>query len=78
MYLWTQMPFWRDQSKKAPGYDSITGQLTKNLSKETIASFGLKYVPQLRKITEIILIPEAHKPPNKVEHLPNSRDVDTV
>lgn len=60
--------------KKAPGFDLITGQILKMLPRKGIvkltnlinASFRLKYVPRQWKVTEIIMIPKAGKPPNEI------------
>lgn len=62
------------KSKKAPGYDLITGQILKQLPEKAIvkitnlinAAFRLKYVPKLWKVAEVIMIPKAGKPPNEV------------
>lgn len=60
--------------KKAPGFDLITGEVLKQLSKKAIvklttlinASFRLKYVPQMWKIAEVIMILKPGKPPYEV------------
>lgn len=58
---------------KAPGFDLITGQILKEFPKKAIvkltnlinASFRLRYVPQLWKVAEIIMIPKPGKPPHE-------------
>ena len=61
-------------SKKAPGYDLITGQILKELPRKALvqitkvlnAAFRLNYVPQLWKFAEVIMIPKQGKPPNEL------------
>lgn len=61
--------------RKAPGYDLITGQILKHLPRKVIAkiamiinaAFRLRYVPQLWKIAEVIMIAKPGKPPEKPE-----------
>lgn len=56
--------------KKAPGYDLITGEVLRNLSSKAIlkltaiinASFRLRYVPNLWKVAEVIMIAKPGKP----------------
>jgi hypothetical protein len=58
--------------KKAPGFDLITGQILKELPTKALvkltnllnASFRLKYVSQLWKVAEVIIIPKPGKPPH--------------
>lgn len=60
--------------KKAPGYDLITGQILNNLPRKVIvkitkiinASIKLRYVPQLWKLAEVIMIPKPGKPVEKL------------
>lgn len=60
-------------SKKAPGFDLITGEVLKQLPKKAIvkltnlinAVFRLQYVPRLWKMAEVIMIPKPGKPPYK-------------
>lgn len=60
--------------KKAPGYDLITGEILKQLPRKAIvklthlinASYRLKYVPQIWKIAEVIMIHKTGKPPHEV------------
>lgn len=60
-------------AKKAPGFDLITGNILKNLTRKSLvkichlmnASFRLKYVPQLWKVAEVLMIPKPGKPPNE-------------
>ena len=57
---------------KAPGFDLITGQILKELPRKALvkltnllnASFRLKYVPQLWKVAEVIMIAKPGKPPH--------------
>jgi hypothetical protein len=59
--------------KKSPGFDLITGQILKELPRKSLvkltnltnASFRLKYVPQLSKVAELIMIPKPGKPPHE-------------
>ena len=59
-------------SKKAPGYDLITGRIMKELPRRGIvklthlinAAFRLHYVPMQWKVAEVIMIPKPGKPPN--------------
>lgn len=59
--------------KKSPGYDLITGEVLKNLPRKAIvklttlvnATFRLKYVPDLWKVAEVIMIPKPGKPPHE-------------
>jgi hypothetical protein len=59
--------------KKSPGFDLITGQTLKELPRKALAKltnlintlFRLKYVPQLLKVTEVIMIPKPGKPPHE-------------
>lgn len=60
-------------TKKAPGYDLITGQILKELPRKSLvkltnlinAAFRLKYVPQIWKVAEVIMIPKPGKPPHE-------------
>lgn len=60
--------------KKAPGYDLITGQVLKHLPRKTLvkltqiinASIKLRYVPQLWKLAEVIMILKPGKPPEEL------------
>ncbi|CAB0005147.1 unnamed protein product [Nesidiocoris tenuis] len=60
--------------KKAPGYDLITGQILKYLPRKAIvkitqiinAAIKLRYVPQLWKLAEVIMILKPGKPPEEV------------
>lgn len=57
-------------TKKAPGYDLITGQVLKQLPRKVLvkitkiinAAIKLRYVPQLWKLAEVIMIPKPGKP----------------
>lgn len=59
-------------SRKAPGYDLITGQIIKELPDKAIrkllhiinATFRLRHVPSQWKVAEVIMIPKPNKPPN--------------
>ena len=59
--------------KKSPGFDLITGQILKELPRKSLvklinlinASFRLKYVPQLWKVAEVVMIPKPGKPPHE-------------
>jgi hypothetical protein len=59
--------------KKSPGFDLITGQTLKELPRKALVkltnlintSFRLKYVPQLWKVAEVIMIPKPGKPPHE-------------
>jgi hypothetical protein len=59
--------------KKSPGFDLITGQILKELPRKALvkltnpinASFRLKYVPQQRKVAEVIMISKPGKPPHE-------------
>ena len=61
-------------AKKAPGFDLITGEILKQLPKKGIiklttiinAAIRLKYVPQLWKFAEVIMVPKPGKPPNDI------------
>lgn len=61
--------------KKAPGFDLITAQVLKNLSKKALlflqlllnAAIKLRYVPSIWKVAEIIMIPKLGKPPNDIK-----------
>lgn len=61
-------------SKKAPGFDLITGEVLKQLPRKAIvkltnlvnAAFRLKYVPRLWKVAEVIMVSKQGKPPNDV------------
>jgi hypothetical protein len=63
----------KTNSIKAPGYDLITWQILKELPRKALvkltnlinAAFRLKYVPQLWKVAEVILIPKPGKPPHE-------------
>lgn len=60
-------------TKKSPGFDLITGSVLKQLPRKALvkishlinASFRLKYVPQLWKVAEVIMIPKPGKPPHE-------------
>jgi hypothetical protein len=60
------------QSKKAPGYDLITGQVIKELPEKAVhkllliinAAFRQKLVPRQWKVAEVIMIQKPDKPPN--------------
>lgn len=62
-------------SKKAPGYDLITGEILKQLPKKGVikithlinASFRLKYVPMLWKTADVIMIPKPGKTVNEAK-----------
>lgn len=64
----------RLNKKKSPGYDLITGEVLQNLPHKAIvklttlinASFRLKYVPDMWKVAEVIMIPKPGKPPHEV------------
>jgi hypothetical protein len=64
--------------KKAPGYDLITGQILIELPRKALvkltnlinASFRLKYVPQLWKVAEVIMIPKPDKLPHETSYRP--------
>jgi len=59
--------------KKSPGFDLITGQILKERPRKSLvkltnlinASFRLKYVPQLWKVAEVVMIPKPGKPPHE-------------
>lgn len=59
-------------SKKAPGFDLITGEILKQLPRKALvkltylinAAFRLKYVPKLWKVAEIVMILKPGKPPH--------------
>lgn len=61
--------------KKAPGFDLITAQVLKNLTKKALsflqlllnAAIKLRFVPSTWKVAEIIMIPKPGKPPNDVK-----------
>ena len=63
----------RLNSRKAPGYDLITGQILKRLPRKTIVlltvvfnrMLTLSYFPVLWKYAEIIMIPKPGKPPHE-------------
>ena len=63
----------RLNQKKAPGYDLITGEVLQNLPRKAIvklttlinASFRLKYVPDMWKVAEVIMILKPGKPPQE-------------
>lgn len=60
--------------KKAPGFDLITGLVLKKLPRIAVvkitqifnAAFRLKYVPQILKIAEVIMIPKPGKPESEL------------
>lgn len=60
-------------SKKAPGYDLITGNILKELSRKGLVKFlhlinvaiRLKYISESWKIVEIIMIPKPGKSENE-------------
>jgi hypothetical protein len=60
-------------SKKSPGFHLITGQTLKELPRKALVkltnlintSFGLKCVPQLWKVAEVIMVPKPCKPPHE-------------
>ena len=60
--------------RKSPGFDLITAEVLKNLSKKSIikltsiinACIKLKYVPMHWKVSEVIMIPKPGKNPNEV------------
>lgn len=60
--------------KKSPGYDLITGEVLQNLPRKSIvklttlinATFRLKYVPEMWKVAEVIMIPKPGKSPHEV------------
>lgn len=61
-------------AKKAPGFELITGEILKQLPhKATVkltylinTSFRIKYIPNIWKVSEIIMIPKPGKPLNEV------------
>lgn len=61
--------------KKAPGYDLITGQVLRQLPRKVLvkitkiinASIKLRYVPQLWKVAEVIMIPKPGKPAEELK-----------
>jgi len=63
----------RLNTRKAPGYDLISGQILKRLPRKTVVlltmvfnrMFTLSYFPILWKYAEIIMIPKSGKPPHK-------------
>uniref|UniRef100_A0A0A9YSX4 Putative RNA-directed DNA polymerase from transposon X-element n=2 Tax=Lygus hesperus TaxID=30085 RepID=A0A0A9YSX4_LYGHE len=73
--IWTEI-----NPKKAPGYDLITGQVLKQLPRKVLvkvtkiinAAFKLRYVPQLWKLAEVIMVPKPGKP---VEELTSYRPI---
>jgi hypothetical protein len=66
--------------RKAPGFDLITGEIPKQLPRKGVklthlinASFRLKYMLQVWKIAEVIIIPKPGKQPKKItSHRPIS------
>lgn len=60
--------------KKAPGFDLITGEVLKQLPKKAIiklshlinAAFRLRYVPEMWKVAEVIMIHKPGKAPHDV------------
>jgi hypothetical protein len=62
-------------SKKAPGFDLITGEILKHLKRKALVKFTtlfnaciqLKLVPDAWKIAEIIMIPKPGKNLSEVE-----------
>lgn len=60
-------------AKKSPGFDLITGNILKELPRKALvkisnlmnASLRLKYVPQLWKVAEVIMVPKPGKPPHE-------------
>lgn len=61
--------------KKAPGFELITGEILKQVPRKGVvvvmylinAVFKLKYVPGIRKVSEIIMLPKLGKRPNDVK-----------
>ena len=61
--------------RKAPGYDLITGEVLKHLSRKGIvmltyicnAAFRLKHVPDCWKVAEVIMLPKPGKPTNDIK-----------
>lgn len=61
--------------KKTPGFDLITAEILKNLPKKAVkflqllmnAAIKLRYIPNIWKVAEIIMIPKPGKPPNDVK-----------
>lgn len=61
-------------TKKAPGYDLITGKIIKKLTDKAVkkllfiinACFRLRYVPLQWKVAEIIMINKPGKQPNQI------------
>jgi len=59
--------------KMSPGFDLITRQILKELPRKSLVkltklintSFCLKYVPQLWKVAEVVMIPKSGKPPHE-------------
>jgi hypothetical protein len=57
----------------SPGFDLITGQILKELPRKSLvkltnpinASFRLKYVRQVWKVAEVVMIPKPGKPPQE-------------
>lgn len=62
-------------SKKSPGFDLITGEILKQLPRKAMvmltylinAVFRLKHVPNIWKVSEVIMLPKPGKPPNDVK-----------
>lgn len=62
------------KTKKAPGYDLMTGQVLKQLPRKAIvkitmiinAALKLHYVPQVWKIAEVIMLPKPGKPLDQI------------
>lgn len=62
-------------SKKAPGFDLITGEILKELPRKGFvmltyiinAVFRLKHVPSSWKVAEVIMLPKPGKPPQEVK-----------
>ena len=62
-------------SKKAPGFDLITGEILKQIPRKGIvmltylfnACFRLKHIPTCWKVAEVIMLPKPGKPPNDVK-----------
>lgn len=60
--------------RKAPGFDLITGRILREIPRQALvkltnlinASFRLKYVPQMWKVAEVVMIPKPGKPPHEI------------
>lgn len=62
------------KSRKAPGFDLITGEVLKQLPRKALvklthlfnAAFRLRYVPRFWKVAEVIMVPKPGKPLHEI------------